>query len=246
MSQYCIMRFDKIKSMRTGNSRVKHNRREVEMKSLRHPEAGIKQITLGSKEFLGSFNEMFRSRVPRSQKVRKNAVLAVEAVLAFSPGAISSEQLRPWMRANMQWIEKVFGRSNIVDAQLHLDEANPHLHVMIVPVDRNGKLNCRAFLGGTEQRMRDLQTDYAKAMEEFGLQRGVDRRVTKSKHQKSQRWLSENAMKEDQLQAYRAVFGDETTWNLDTRFRFEDKLDELKEQGNSIEQPSIDTGLDLR
>lgn len=246
MSNYCILRFDKIKTMATGRSRVKHNRREVEMKSLRNPDAGIKQLTFDHKPPERSFSEMFHSRVPQGQKIRKNAVLAVEAVLAYSPGSISSEQIKPWIKANVEWLGKVFGRQNIADAQLHLDEASPHLHVIIIPVDDKGKLNCRSFLGGTEQRMRDLQTDYAKAMEEFGLERGVDRRVTKAKHQKSQHWLAENAMKEDELKAYQAVFGDKQTWDLDTRFKFEDKLDELKEQGNSIEQPIIDTPLDLR
>jgi hypothetical protein len=55
---------------------------------------------------------------------------------------------------------------------LHLDEKTPHIEAYVMPFDQRGKLNCRSFLGGSK-KLTELQTEYAKKMEVFGLTRGV-------------------------------------------------------------------------
>ena len=54
---------------------------------------------------------------------------------------------------------------------MHLDENTPHIHAVIVPVVAE-KLNCRALLGDRE-KMREMQSSFAKAMEGLGLERGI-------------------------------------------------------------------------
>lgn len=52
-------------------------------------------------------------------------------------------------KENIQWLEKTYGKDNVVHAALHMDESTPHIAAYIVP-EKDGKLNCREFLGGRE------------------------------------------------------------------------------------------------
>ena len=50
-----------------------------------------------------------------------------------------------WARASYQWVRSVLGQKSVVaSAALHRDETAPHIHVLAVPLDRQGKLGwCR-------------------------------------------------------------------------------------------------------
>ena len=59
---------------------------------------------------------------------------------------------------------------------LLLYEATPHIHAMITPIDRDSgepKFNAKKWLGG-RALMSQMQTNYAEAMKQFGLQRGEE------------------------------------------------------------------------
>lgn len=123
--------------------------------------------------------------------VRKNAVLAVEHVLTVSPeflnfhkgeangraalvgSATDRERLTGFRDRALEWMDERYGKENVVNAVLHLDEQTPHLHVVVVPIDQTGKLNCRSYLGGAE-KMRAMQSEFAAKMAPLGLQRGVE------------------------------------------------------------------------
>lgn len=199
---FAIMRQEKIKTVSSANARLRHNRREVPCKTADRTKRNKLLVSEESRVFKDkSFKDIFKSKVG-DQKIRKNAVKAIEVILTFSPGSIKSEDLQSWSKASMEWLRQIFGRNNIVDARLHLDETTPHIHAMIIPVDERGKLNARAFLGGTRDRMVELQTSYAEAVKQFGLERGISKQITEAEHKSSLRWHAENAQKEARLQAY--------------------------------------------
>lgn len=221
---YCIMRVAKIKTTSAGNARLKHNRREVACVTA-NPEASKRnvKVTCSSGQKLVeamSFKEIFHERTC-NQRVRSNAVHAIELMLTFSPGSLKAEELKEWTRANMEWVGKNFGgMQNIIDCRLHLDESTPHLHCIVIPLDERGRLNARAYLGGTRDRMSELQTSYAQDMERFGLSRGISRTITKSQHQDYKRYIAELAEREGRLRAYEAVFGNESTFDIETYMSF--------------------------
>jgi len=137
--------------------------------------------------------------------VRSNAVLAVEHLITFSPDFLDirkevnkdgkamlrvypSEDLakyQDWQRSTMEWLHDRYGKDNVVNVVLHLDEQTPHVHAVVVPIDERGKLNCRAYLGGRE-KMKQMQTDFAAKMAPLGLQRGVE--GSKAEHQEVKRF----------------------------------------------------------
>lgn len=108
---------------------------------------------------------------------RKNAVLAIEVVTTFSRD--ENINLEKWKEENVKWLEKTFnvspdGKSNVLSVVYHADEpGNVHCHAIIVPVDEKGNLNASRFLDG-RRAMSQMQTDYGKSMEQFGLERGLE------------------------------------------------------------------------
>lgn len=142
--------------------------------------------------------------------VRKNAVRAVEHLLAFSPdfvhfykeeqlpnadvsalllpkSQVDADRLNGFVDHALAWLDKRYGPENVVNVQLHLDESTPHIHAVVVPVDERGKLNCRAFLGGREL-MSKMQDSLAEEMAPLGLVRGV--KGSKAHHQDVQRFYT--------------------------------------------------------
>ncbi len=121
--------------------------------------------------------------------VKSNAVHAVEFLLSASPeyfrpnkptdyGAYDPACLEAWVQHNIKWLGDEYG-DRIVRAELHLDEATPHIHAYLVPIDAKGQLNCRGIFG-KRQNMCALQDSYAAAMEPLGIERGI--RGSKARH----------------------------------------------------------------
>lgn len=131
----------------------------------------------------------------RGGKLRTDSVLAVELMLSASPEwfkQASREQTQEWLRRNVEWIEQVFGRDNVLQVALHLDETTPHLHAFVVPeiemVETRGRkpkagspaaakapkpaLAASHWLDG-RAKLGELQDRYAAAMAPMGLERGL-------------------------------------------------------------------------
>ena len=120
--------------------------------------------------------------VEQQRKIRTDAVYAVEILLTASPeyfrpddpsryGDYQADKLADWTEASVKWLKTEYG-DRIVRAELHLDEATPHIHAYLVPTDENGQLNCKKIFGG-RAKMFAFQDSYAEATQHLGLERGV-------------------------------------------------------------------------
>lgn len=116
------------------------------------------------------------------KKIRSDAVLCVEILMTASPeffcpdnagaaGQWDQQQLNEWKAANHEWLSNTFG-DRLVQAELHLDEATPHIHAYLVPLDERGRLNCKSIFGD-RKKLSQFQDSYAQAMQPLGLERGV-------------------------------------------------------------------------
>lgn len=229
---FCILRVEKIKSVTKGNSRMKHNRREIECPTANTSKKNVTVICneQSMENAKKTFREIFR-KMTEGQKIRKNAVHAVEVLMTFSPGSIKPENETEWAKSSIHWLAKTLGGyNNIIDAQIHRDEKTTHIHAIVIPIDEKGKLNARAFLGGTRDKMSDIQTSYGKEMERFGLERGISKKITKAQHKTSQQWHAENAQKEARLQTYEEKFGKEKDWEIDKAISFKKRESEIEKE----------------
>ena len=184
---HAIARIAKLKS---GNiaSNEQHTRR---IRSVPNADPSIKNIRIvGQPDTSNSPNleTLVRERIGE-QTIRKNAVLCVEMLLTASPeyfrpdepskaGYYQPERLEEWKGAVHQWLDDEYG-DRIIRAELHLDEATPHIHAYLVPLDERGKLNCRGIFGGRE-KLSKFQDSYAEAMSPLGLERGI--KGSRAKH----------------------------------------------------------------
>jgi hypothetical protein len=118
----------------------------------------------------------------QKRKIRTDAVYCVEILLTASPqyyrpddpthaGYWDEDKLNAWAEPNVKWLQETYG-DRIVRAELHLDEATPHLHAYLVPLDDKGQLRCNHFFNGRE-KMHNFQDSYHAAMAHLGLERGI-------------------------------------------------------------------------
>ena len=177
---HAIARIAKLKSGNVGASE-KHTKRERETPNADPEIDNIRFIGQLDTANSPSLETIVRERIG-NQTIRKNAVLCVEMLLTASPeyfrpqdpgkaGYYEPQKLADFRTAVHGWLDSKYG-DRIVRAELHLDEATPHVHAYLVPLDERGKLNCRGLFGG-RQKLSQFQDSYAEAMSPLGLERGI-------------------------------------------------------------------------
>lgn len=171
---FAIMRTAKLKSWGNIGGSVAHTERLGGLAPNADPsKRHLNRVVLGAK---GEIVDRLRARIDAvTSRPRDNAVLAVELFLGVSPEwavSRSNQELGAWAKSNVAWLRTQFGTKNIIHVELHRDETTPHLVAYLVP-EVDGKLNCRALLGGRE-KLQALQSSYAAAMAPYGLERGLE------------------------------------------------------------------------
>ena len=182
---FAIMRFSKLKSWAAVGSSGSHTYRTRLTPNANPEKLALNRTGRGTK---GDVLKDVKSRVfAVTDRPRSNAVLALEFLLSASPewfDGKSSAEVNEWANASTAWLKRTFGDENLVHVVLHRDESTPHLVAYVVP-EKNGKLNARGFTG-TPELVSSLQTEYADAMANFGLQRGI--KGSRAEHQTVRDW----------------------------------------------------------
>lgn len=94
-------------------------------------------------------------------KVRKDAVRALEFVVSLAPGQCAEP--RRFFDEALSWLAGRFGGdANVLAADIHNDEAAPHMHVLILPL-MEGRMVGSDAIGGPG-KLRALQEDFFDAV----------------------------------------------------------------------------------
>ncbi|MDQ2751633.1 MAG: plasmid recombination protein [Bacteroidota bacterium] len=211
---YIILRAGKLKTNGNIAGVGAHLRRTRDTPNADPELTHLNEILRGSTDLLADVNSRLDEVKAVNGELRKNAVLAIEHLITFSPdfvhfskddgdyfprstaepiaslqpdSQVDADRLNGFIDRTVAWLDKRYGPGNVVNVQLHLDESTPHIHAVVVPVDERGKLNCRAFLGG-RKLMSEMQTSIAEEMAPLGLVRGVA--GSKAEHQDVQRFYT--------------------------------------------------------
>lgn len=229
MKSFAILRHGKIKSGRHLVSTGLHNGRGADTPNA-DPDAPPVEILVGSaKPHRDVMSELAKRKVA---KIRKGGVVAVEIVLTASPEWWASKGWTPgchptgelaklleeWKAAQIEYLKGRFG-DRLVSAIYHGDESSPHLQALEVPVVFRTDGREKGELAGREAwrldssidlgspfELKNLQTEYARQMERFGLVRGGDietaDRIESGKiHKPARVWQAEQAEVRRQLKA---------------------------------------------
>ena len=187
---YCYMGIDKIKSMQGFSAKMNHNYRLEDVRNADPDRTHLNEEII--KLEYESYVEAFRTKMfENNHEPRKNAVLGFEVVMAYNARTVGENfDLEKWKELNAQWLCDTFGKDNVVSAVLLRDEGDGksgHIHAVVIPMYEN-KLNAKHYIGGPKE-LSKMQTDYAKAMSETGLIRGLERSV--ASHESVRRFYSE-------------------------------------------------------
>lgn len=196
-NQYTILRVDKLKSKAAISAMAQHWLRTRNTPNADPLKRHLNRVILGAEDPYTRFCDEVEQR--GITKFRKNGVLALELVLAFSPDFLkdpdtgryrsdAKQRLNQWVLYTRNWVKAKFG-DRVMSMHLHGDEKTYHchvcLHVFELKTRKSGKIewgmNARAITGGAE-KLRELQDSYAIALEPTGLKRGV--RGSKATHKK--------------------------------------------------------------
>lgn len=176
---YAIYRHEKLKSMRDIGLSARHMTREADTPNADPARAGLNRVLVGGTDPVLDVTALIPEPGARDAQGklcrRSNSVLVIEVFIGTSPEwweTATEAQQQDWIETSHQWLVAEYGEANIAHLRLHRDEKTPHLTGFIVPLDEKGHLNARRWIGG-EDRCSQQQTDYAKAVEHLGLQRGI-------------------------------------------------------------------------
>lgn len=126
-------------------------------------------------------------------KPRKDSVLAIDVFATASPEYFTRNhpedaRCQAFEKHLVAFLEKEFGKGNVVNLRAHHDETSPHWHATIVPIREKtikvgrtvkqerteNRLCCKDWLGGDRHTLSKLQTRFADAMKPLGLERGIE------------------------------------------------------------------------
>jgi hypothetical protein len=187
---FAILRYAKLKSTSAISGSAAHMRRTIETPNADPSRKSGNTILVGSEKPAEDVNALLPKLGQRldpddskSKLLRRsNSVLAVEVLMTASPEwwqVATPEERDDWIERSSAWLAEEWGVNNIAHLELHMDETTPHLTGFIVPLDAEGGLNARQFIGGKASKARPgssllsgHQTRYAASVEALGLRRG--------------------------------------------------------------------------
>lgn len=142
-----------------------HNLRRCELKNVDKSKTELNRILIGTEKMQEDIYAYLEG-----VKIYKNSNIAREIVLSAGNGfwdKMSSQEQERWIQQNVKFLKDNFGE-NCVHAILHLDEATPHIHAIVVAVDYSKKipiLRSNKYFDGKE-KMSAWQDKYTDAMTE--------------------------------------------------------------------------------
>ena len=167
---YAIVSITKLKTLSAIKKLNSHNKREYDM-----PHVDVNRTIFNKyrvPEGSGILDEWKRRimtvEADKSQKSynRKDAVKGIEYLMTASDP--SQFNLNDWYEENYKWLCERHGEENVLSFDLHMDETTPHIHAIVIPIDKRGKLCAKSFIDGPYQ-LRRLLDEYSERMSMFGL-----------------------------------------------------------------------------
>ena len=182
---FAIYRTAKLKSMGEIGGSLSHTYRTRPT-----PNADENKLHL-NKHIFETYNQCFdalKNAIP--EKRRSNAVLCVEHLITASPdwNGWGTEKESEFFKKSVEFLNKKYGKENVIACSIHRDETTPHLIVYIVPIDEKGGLNAKKWLGG-RSKLSQTQTEFANEVKHFGLERGLEN--SKARHKTIKQFYAE-------------------------------------------------------
>ena len=148
-----------------------------------------------------------------TRAVRKDAVLVNEWIISSDKDFfdnLTESEIENFFERSKDYFAEKFGEKNIRYATVHLDESTPHMHMGIVPFDKDNKLSAKRVFN--RQALRDVQEELPKYLQDFQFEIERGKKRTKKKNltvpeikklkEEEREIKKELEIKKDELMAY--------------------------------------------
>lgn len=169
---YCIMRMEKRKKQDIAGLQREATRTALEYNNRVMPGMEIYNQTLQqSDNWLADIQHEIDAA---GAKVRSNSVLALDTIYTASSEFFKlhdSQTADAYFRDCLAYHRQRYG--HVVSAIVHYDEETPHMHVLSVPLTRDGRLSAREIVGNRVQMAHAQDSFFETVGQHYELQRGV-------------------------------------------------------------------------
>ena len=131
-----------INSLRQLSAAIRHNKREIQKElgarsridSTKTPFNFSLVPSATTEQLVGSIKSSINvHQVQTCRRMRRDAVIALEIVYSI-PSSRTDIQVGEFFKDCLEWTDSQFLGANVLTADVHLDEANPHMHVILLCV----------------------------------------------------------------------------------------------------------------
>ena len=169
---YCIMRTEKRKRTDLGGIQKENTRTAQNYNNKVNPGMDIFNVTL--KESNNWLQDINREIQAAGAKARSNSVMALDTIYTASPEFFqerTNAENDRFFRDCLKFHESHFG--HIISAVVHYDETTPHLHVISVPLTKDGRLSARDVIGNKSKMSKTQDSFFEQVGRDYGLARGI-------------------------------------------------------------------------
>lgn len=169
---FCIMRTEKRKRTDLSGIQKENTRTATEYNNKVSPGMDIFNVTLKeSNDWLQDINREIQAA---GAKARSNSVMALDTIYTasadFFQGKTNAENDK-FFQDCLKFHENHFG--HIISAVVHYDETTPHLHVISVPLTKDGRLSARDVIGNKAKMSKTQDQFFEQVGRGYGLERGI-------------------------------------------------------------------------
>lgn len=183
---YCVARMEKMKSdnlVGIGN----HNQRRFSNHSNKDIDVSKSHLNYDIldkvKSYKTDIEEYINANKSSKRAVRKDAVLVCEWIITSDSDffeSMSPADTREYFQTAIDFFAERYGSKNLMYAQVHLDERTPHMHLGIVPFDKDNKLTAKTMFD--REALQDIQNELPRYMNERGFKVERGRAGSEAKH----------------------------------------------------------------
>lgn len=169
---FCIMRTEKRKKSDLSGIQKENTRTATEYNNKVSPGMDIFNVVL--KESNNWLQDISKEIQAAGAKTRSNSVLALDTIYTASPDFFqgkTNQQNDDFFKDCLQFHQEHFG--HIISAVVHYDETTPHLHVISVPLTKNGRLSARDVIGNKAKMSKTQDAFFEQVGRGYGLERGI-------------------------------------------------------------------------
>jgi hypothetical protein len=185
MNDAAFLRVKKLKGCGILAVAAIHNKRTIQVETGTHgsidPTRSHLNYCLTGQSTAKSVAQLARDLMTAAgvPKLRKDAVRGIEAVFSLPVGTVIDT--RAYFTDCLDWAVTYFGSvANILSFDVHLDEAAPHAHGLILPLV-NGRMDGSAMLGA-KSKLREMQSQfYDRVAKRYGLRKAFSKLTGEAK-----------------------------------------------------------------